>query len=278
MRAAASRMHARQCSVAPSRMRTCHSLSRACTQATQPPVAPPRSAPAHSLTPPTLATLALRLRPAGIILYAMVYGYYPFNPADPKLPKKMMEVGQRLRRPAQLFRLGWLCFAMDGWSALASLPAPECVRECMRVHHSGSHAEAVGRHAALAGAAAHALPGARADLERAAAPPRLQGQITCPPGVPVSADCKHIIQGEISLEAWAHCTLFTRQRSSGVQRAHRREHRACCAPLPPSRQQRAAPVSTALCPAPPRRSPAPRLLPSPTCRHHHLSTATLQAC
>lgn len=30
--------------------------------------------------------------PAGIILYAMVYGYYPFNPADPKLPKKMMEV------------------------------------------------------------------------------------------------------------------------------------------------------------------------------------------
>lgn len=27
----------------------------------------------------------------GIILYAMVYGYYPFNPADPKLPKKMME-------------------------------------------------------------------------------------------------------------------------------------------------------------------------------------------
>ncbi len=29
--------------------------------------------------------------PAGIILYAMVYGYYPFNPADPKLPKKMME-------------------------------------------------------------------------------------------------------------------------------------------------------------------------------------------
>lgn len=31
-------------------------------------------------------------RPAGIILYAMVYGYYPFNPADPKLPKKMMEV------------------------------------------------------------------------------------------------------------------------------------------------------------------------------------------
>ena len=28
---------------------------------------------------------------AGIILYAMVYGYYPFNPADPKLPQKMTE-------------------------------------------------------------------------------------------------------------------------------------------------------------------------------------------
>jgi serine/threonine protein kinase len=27
----------------------------------------------------------------GIILYAMILGHYPFNPADPKLPKKMME-------------------------------------------------------------------------------------------------------------------------------------------------------------------------------------------
>ena len=41
--------------------------------------------------PTSVISPALRACPSGIILYAMVYGYYPFNPADPKLPKKMME-------------------------------------------------------------------------------------------------------------------------------------------------------------------------------------------